>query len=222
VTVVGKLLARRRSKHAKPDTGMSTRDSILAAARRLFAENEFKAVTTKRLAEAAGVTTAMIHYYFGEKASLYEAVVAEIVDPTFDQAQALVKSGASFEDVLANAWRIQEKMLVEHSWLPAFMVRVMMSDNQAMQRRFARKFAKSRRVLLSTIIERDKKAGKLRPNLDPFLTTISIVSLFQYPLLAAALRTKLFGVVLTPGLLKQLAQHNHALILDGVRAKGPR
>jgi TetR/AcrR family transcriptional regulator len=216
---MAKSAAKRRPKRGKSGTGTPVREAILAAARRLFAENEFKAVTTKRIADAAGVTTAMIHYYFGEKAALFEAIIAEIVDPTFEQAQAQVKAGASFEEILANTWQIQERMLVAYPWLPALLVRATLSENKAMQKRFAEKFAQSRAAFLSAIIEQDKRAGRLRTDLDPFLMSISLVSLFQYPLLAAALKSKLFGVVLTPDLLRRLGSHNQRLILDGIRAQ---
>lgn len=216
---MAKSPAKRRPRRSTPTTGSPVREAILAAARRLFAENEFKAVTTKRIADAAGVTTAMIHYYFGEKVALFEAVIAEIVDPTFEQAQAQVKAGASFEEILANTWQIQERMLVAYPWLPALLVRATLSDNKAMQKRFAEKFAQSRTAFLAAIIERDKRAGRLRTDFDPLLMSISLVSLFQYPLLAAALKTKLFGMVLTPELLRRLGEHNQRLIMDGIRSK---
>ena len=216
---MAKSPAKRRPRRGTPTTGSSVREAILAVARRLFAENEFKAVTTKRIADAAGVTTAMIHYYFGEKTALFEAVIAEIVDPTFEQAQAQVKAGASFEEILANTWQIQERMLVAYPWLPALLVRATLSDNKAMQKRFAEKFAQSRTAFLSAIMERDKQAGRLRTDLDPLLMSISLVSLFQYPLLAAALKSKLFGMVLTPEFLRRLGEHNQRLIMDGIRGR---
>jgi AcrR family transcriptional regulator len=48
---------------------------IFIAATRLFAENGFKGTNTRAITEAAGVKQVMLHYYFGSKQNLYEAVL---------------------------------------------------------------------------------------------------------------------------------------------------
>jgi AcrR family transcriptional regulator len=51
------------------------RGRIFAAATRLFAKSGFKGTSTRSIAEAAGAKQVMLHYYFGSKAKLYEAVL---------------------------------------------------------------------------------------------------------------------------------------------------
>ena len=56
---------------------------LLAAAQRLFAERGFARVTTREIAEAAGVDATLIARYFGSKAGLYLAALrAELGDGT--------------------------------------------------------------------------------------------------------------------------------------------
>ena len=50
------------------------RDSILKAARGVFAENGFRGTTTRALAEAAGVSEALLFQHFPTKEALYAAV----------------------------------------------------------------------------------------------------------------------------------------------------
>lgn len=53
----------------------SSREALLAAAERLFAERGFSQVSTRELAEAAGVNLGAIQYHFGSKSNLFlEAV----------------------------------------------------------------------------------------------------------------------------------------------------
>ncbi len=51
-------------------------DAILDAAEVVFADNGFHGATTRAIAEHARANAALIHYYFGSKEALYEAVVA--------------------------------------------------------------------------------------------------------------------------------------------------
>ncbi|MFC4334561.1 TetR/AcrR family transcriptional regulator [Salininema proteolyticum] len=67
--------AGRRS--GNPDT----RSEILAAARALFAEQAFRQVTVRRIAERAGVDPALVHHYFGTKQDLFTAAIDLPFDP---------------------------------------------------------------------------------------------------------------------------------------------
>jgi TetR/AcrR family transcriptional regulator len=60
--------------------GHAARRQILAAAERIFAEAGYGSASTARIAEAAGVPKANLHYYFGTKGALYEAVLADILE----------------------------------------------------------------------------------------------------------------------------------------------
>lgn len=63
--------------HDRPDT----RDRILDAAERLFAQNGFDLTTLRALTAEAGVNLAAVHYHFGSKERLFEAVLVRLVDP---------------------------------------------------------------------------------------------------------------------------------------------
>ncbi len=51
------------------------RGQIFTAATQLFAENGLKGTNTRAIAQAAGVKQVMLHYYFGSKIQLYEAIL---------------------------------------------------------------------------------------------------------------------------------------------------
>ncbi|HEV8649740.1 MAG TPA: TetR family transcriptional regulator [Actinomycetes bacterium] len=59
-----------------------TRDAILDAARRAFAERGYDAATIRAVAEAAGVDPALVHHYFGSKEQLFVTTMELPVDPT--------------------------------------------------------------------------------------------------------------------------------------------
>jgi AcrR family transcriptional regulator len=62
------------------------RAQILEAARQVFSEQPYAAVSMAGVAQAAGVTRGLVHHYFGGKVELFRAVVALLAE----RAPALV------------------------------------------------------------------------------------------------------------------------------------
>ena len=54
---------------------MTTREKILEAADDLFGEIGFDAATTRQIADTSGVNKALIHYHFGSKDELFQALL---------------------------------------------------------------------------------------------------------------------------------------------------
>ena len=65
---------RGRPPKAKAAANGDTRESILDAAEDLFSKHGFYGVTIREVAREAGVDTALVHYYFGAKRALFDAV----------------------------------------------------------------------------------------------------------------------------------------------------
>ncbi len=61
-----------------------TREAILAAARRLFAERGYNGASMRAIAAAAGVDAALIVHFFGTKAQLLIAATAWPFDPAWE------------------------------------------------------------------------------------------------------------------------------------------
>ena len=64
----------KRGRPPKTRASGDTRDSILDAAEDLFSKHGFYGVTIREVAREAGVDTALVHYYFGAKRDLFDAV----------------------------------------------------------------------------------------------------------------------------------------------------
>src|SRR3954463_7579153 len=65
---------RGRPPKAAGVPATDTRATILDAAEDLFSKHGFYGVTIREVAREAGVDTALVHYYFGAKRELFDAV----------------------------------------------------------------------------------------------------------------------------------------------------
>lgn len=82
-----------RTKRAGRRSGNpDTRAEILAAARRLFADEGFESVSMRRIASEASVDPSLIHHYFGSKDDLFLAAIEIPLDPA-PEVEAVLKEG---------------------------------------------------------------------------------------------------------------------------------
>src|SRR6476646_9854995 len=58
----------------------NTRNAVLTAAERLFAECGFAATSMRDISNASGVSHPLIHHHFGSKEDLYRAVKQRLVE----------------------------------------------------------------------------------------------------------------------------------------------
>ena len=92
----------RPSKARSAGAGVA-RESILDAAEDLFSKHGFYGVTIREVAREAGVDTALVHYYFGAKRALFDAVFlrrAEIWNSERVDAKEVGPDGMTFEGLL--------------------------------------------------------------------------------------------------------------------------
>jgi TetR/AcrR family transcriptional regulator, regulator of cefoperazone and chloramphenicol sensitivity len=64
-------------------TDKETRQRLLDAAGRLFAERGFKDVSIREICKEAGANVAAVNYYFRDKAGLYRELLAHMIDVTW-------------------------------------------------------------------------------------------------------------------------------------------
>jgi AcrR family transcriptional regulator len=95
-------------------------DRILKAAREELSQRGFDASSVRTIARNAGVTAAMINYYFGGKRALYDAVIAEAQGRLHARLGAAVADGPSaarlagaYFDFLAEEPQMQRLLLRE-------------------------------------------------------------------------------------------------------------
>ncbi len=110
---------RRRGRPPASDSA-DTRKAILEAARALFAERGYGAVTNKDVASAAGITTGALYHYVESKLDLYAEVDRDMQRTIYDRFQDAVNSSDTFLGKLTAVLEASHRMGVEDPSLAAF------------------------------------------------------------------------------------------------------
>ena len=198
--------------------GPDVRAKLLDAAVRLFAEQGAAGTTVAEIARRAGVTSAMVHYYFKTKDQLLDAVAAEklvgefiaFVAGELDRGQP--EPLALVEHLV---WRIVEASDA-WPWLPPLWVREVISQGGALREKLIQRVDLGKPERFKAGIAAAQKAGRVNPEINPQLTFMSIMALTMLPLSMAKDwdRIPLIGRVSKP----ELGRHVVALLQHGLAA----
>ena len=97
--------------------------AILRAAEREFLARGYDGAKTTAIAEAAGVTHALLHYYFRTKEKLYERVVENAISQLENSlVESFSASGQAFTTRLEEGLRRHFLYLLEHPDMPRFLI----------------------------------------------------------------------------------------------------
>lgn len=215
------MAASRRQSTPAPgrpqaDRQRDVRAALLKAARDAFAADGYHATSLRRIAKAASVNPAMIHYYFGNKQGLYRAMLAEVLEPVIQRLAALSDAGDERCGFAERVLRLYAETVREQPWLPPLVVRDVLAAEGPARRVFVELVGE--RVggsLLPALIESEISAGHLRPDLDPRMTTLSLLSLAVFPMLALPVAGPLLGYDLERESLERLVAHNARIFEEG-------
>ena len=98
--------------------------AILAAAKEEFLDKGYDGARTTSIALAAGVTHAMLHYYFKTKEQLFERIFHETMGMLVEGIlEVFTQTEKPFRERIAEALGIHFEVIRENPRLPLFMIR---------------------------------------------------------------------------------------------------
>ncbi len=159
--------------------GEETRRRIAAAATELVAERGWDAVTTRQIAERAGVNQALIHYHFGSKERLLHTAFEMAMRGMFAQpVEAMIAAPTFAEGVTALILALRER----DESVPEVLFGVEALSRSARDERIRSAMANllaELRAVMAERIEAAQRAGELRADLDPVGTATALGALFD-------------------------------------------
>ena len=123
----------RRAGRPRGDSA-DLRQRLLDAAIACYVRTGIAAASLRAIATEAGTTPALLHYYFGDKAQLQQAVVEERLMPVFaGLREALMRADDDIAALVAAFVRGIGDTVERHPWLPSLWVREVLCEGGALR-----------------------------------------------------------------------------------------
>ena len=169
------------------------RPRLLDAAIACYARNGIAATSLRAIAREAGVTPALLHYYFGDAAQLRLAVVDERVLPAILSFRSMLPLDGDVAALVAGFVGGVGALVAAHPWLPALWLREVLCEGGALREVVLTRFAAQIPQALAARFAQAQRDGALNPELDPRLLVVSMMGLTLFPAASAPIWRGVFG-----------------------------
>ena len=155
---------------------------LLDVALVLFARQGIMETTLGAIAREAGVTPAMVHYYFKTRDQLLDVLIDERFVPLrAELGRAFADSDAEPAEALRAFAEGMIAVCERYPWFATLWVREVISEGGLLRQRIAERFGDANKKASIARIAQWQKEGKLNPHLEPSLLFVSLFGLTVLP-----------------------------------------
>jgi AcrR family transcriptional regulator len=142
----------------KPSPRSAAEEALLDAAEMLLLDVGYAGITTRRLAEAAGVNHGLVHYYFGSNENLLVRALERFTGRLIERQRELYGSDEPFVEKWRTAMRylVAEDRTYEKIWLE---LQAMSWNDAGLRERLQRVNEEWRAVLTEAFAEPHRELG---------------------------------------------------------------
>src|SRR5437868_4158989 len=163
---------------ARPKTDdPEVRANILAAAEELFAAQGFAGTSIRDIAQKAGVTGAMLHYYFGNKEALYTTLLEKAVAGIRSLIAETAASPEPSQERLTRFIEADADYILRHANLTRIVFREMLAGGTRLVEIF-QKYRVNNYAMLRDIMIEGAERKELR-QMDIELAPISLMGMLM-------------------------------------------
>jgi AcrR family transcriptional regulator len=208
-------VARRPGRPSGGVGGAEQRARLIEAALALFARQGIVDTSLAAIAREAGVTPAMVHYYFKTRDQLIDVLIDERFVPLRATFGGLFEQHR--DDPVAALTALAQRFVTvgqEHPWFPPLWVREVISEGGMLRQRMHERFGRENQEKAYEAIARWQREGRLNAALEPSLLFQSLMGLTLLPLATAQMWRDDIGTHRVGA--EEIARHAVALITQGV------
>ena len=203
---------RPRNESSK---GVEPRQVLIDTAARLFGEQGYAETSLREVANGAQVTPAMVAYYFKDKPGLLEAVTLNGLEILVAVLEAAVSDHDVEEAFVPRFIRAYLATINHKPWIPQILIREVISRDTPLRQLFIDRFASRALKIVPPRVMAEMESGRLREDLDPRYTLLSLVGMCLFPYLAQPVLGPLLGYQFDEAFGRDYTEHVLALFLDG-------
>lgn len=207
---------KRPGRPEKQGVTDDSRDKLIMTAAHLFGERGYDSVSLREISNRADVTPALVAYYFKDKQGLMQAVLENGLNRLLSRIEKIIQqpeNGSTAEEFIENYLEV----INQNPWIPQILIREVLSKDTELRAQFIEQFASRAATLLPPRIAQEIKSGKLRADLDPRFTVLSIVGMCVMPYVAVPVLGPILGYEINEQFGKVYTGHVKSLFLNGAR-----
>lgn len=142
----------------------NTEKAILMAAKEIFLDKGYQMATTTEIARQAGVTHAMLHYYFRTKDNLFVKVFEHYAQLFMNSLSFLLNEDMPLTQKITFGIETHFDLMAAHPKLPYFIVSEIINNHSNIHHTIDLLFPYYEQILsaLETGIQREAQAGRIR------------------------------------------------------------
>ena len=190
------------------------RELLLDSATELFATHGVAGTTFAMIAKRAGLTPAMVHYYFKNREQLLDAVVKERLLRIISHVWDPVEPGTDVANTIRGIAERLLQQIEKMPWLRSLWIREILNEDGLLRERMLPHTPFDKARSLARAIARGQADGSLNTELDPLLVVSSTLGMVMLNMAA----TKIWAQLLhrKPLSTRTVLRHVTGLLLNGL------
>jgi AcrR family transcriptional regulator len=165
-----------------PKIDHDTKQKILQAAEKVFHRNGFKGTRTTQIAEEAGISRTMLHYYFRTKESLFQEILESTLNTVFFHMKRLIGEQVDLETLVGGIIEVVSDLFEAKPGLPGFVVNLF-NESEELAYFLAHSREDTVPFQLEGILEKEKQQGNVSKDVTGEDLIMNIYGLCAIPYL---------------------------------------
>lgn len=201
---------RKPGRPIKRPADQDRRTRILDIATDLFGQQGIAGTSLSAIARKARITPALMHYYFGNRESLIDALVNERMQPVVASvAERMLDAGDDLRELVHRFVRSMVEAVDSRPWFPQLWVREVLSEGGLLRERIVSGLGLPLVMPLRERFVVAQRRGELNADLNTDLMIVTLISLTLFPFASQSIWRAHLGA----GKVDAEAIANHALAL---------
>lgn len=160
------------------------KSKLVAAAVALLREKSYRSITIRELAQTAGVNSALVAYYFGNKEGLFIGMLDVLAKENFSKMKGVLASPEPIKAFI----QAMLSMANQNAGTVKMIHDEIMTHDTPLRSAFIERFPKRMAVFLPQLLDHQIQAGLLDENINTKYAAFTLIGLIMMPFVAAPIR----------------------------------
>ena len=189
----GRTNKMKRTAKKTAELSSETEGKLMKAAQNAFIKYGLEGARMQDIADEAGISKSMLHYYFAKKEKLFETIFRQAVTDIFSKLRQILEAE---DPVLSKVNRLSGEyidFLLDHPYLPLFVLHESHKDPAAFKHDFLPAVDTAFSKRFAAQVEEEIRQGKIRP-VDPYVLLAQLLAHCVFPVLAQPVLQSIMNV----------------------------